>query len=366
MAAAVGDQAWLRALLRFEKELAAAEAALGIIPATSATAIARAVDGAHFDLATLGADAVESATPVVPLQAVLREQLPGDAAPYLHYGATSQDAIDTAAMLLAKDALGLLVADLDALAGECAALAERHAGTVMSGRTLMQQARPTTFGLKAAGWLSGVVQARRGLRRIRESRLAVQLGGAAGSLDVLGPAGLLVAAALAERLQLTSPELPWHADRTRVGEMAGALAVAGGAAAKVALDVVLLAQTEVGEVREKKPGGSSAMPEKRNAARSVLARSAYARLLGQVSVLLAGLAGEHERAAGAWQAEWPALTEAFRLSAGVAARTRESLSDLWVDVERMRRNAGDAAAPAAARELVARALNAYRREAEGT
>ena len=362
MSAAVSDAAWLKALLRFESELAAAEAKSNLIPASSAEAIATACLRTNLDAEAVGREAIASASPVLPVLTALRARLSEVDAVHLHHGATSQDALDTAAMLVAKDGLDILLREMAALASACALLAERHSADVITGRTLMRRGRPTTFGRKAAGWLIAVLESRSGLRRVRERRLAVQLGGAAGSLDVLGPLGLKVSAELSRRLGLVEPELPWHADRTRIGELAAALAIAGGAAAKIALDLILLSQDEVGEVELGRTGASSAMPHKRNPASAVEARAANSRLLGQVTVLLGGLAGEHERAAGAWQAEWPTLSEAFRLAAGVVARTRDSLEDLKVDVERMRMNAGQAVAPTAAVEMVRKALDLYRRE----
>ena len=362
MEAAVSDEAWMAALLRFERELAAAEAGLGLIPAAAAQAIATATMETRFDYETLGVQAVASGTPVLPMLSALRVMLTPDVGRHLHHGATSQDALDSAAMLVSRDALTLLIEELSEVAADCAALAERHIGSVMIGRTLLRQARPTTFRLKAASWLDGVLAARRVLLRLRDERMAVQLGGAAGSLDVLGPAGLDVAEELGRRLGLLVPALPWHGERSRIGEIAGGLAMTGAATAKIALDVILLSQSEVAEVREGQAGPSSAMPEKRNPARAVQARAAYEGLLGQVQVLLGSLVGEQERAAGAWQAEWPALSAAFRLAAGVATRTRESLHKLEVDIEQMRRNAGQAAPPGAAADFVSRALDGYRKE----
>jgi 3-carboxy-cis,cis-muconate cycloisomerase len=359
MDAAVSDEAWLRALLRFESELAAAEAGEGVIPADAAEAIAAACGSAELDARTLGAHAIASATPVVPFLSALRRKLPDESHRHLHFGATSQDALDTAAMLIASAAIGQLDGDLRRLAAACAELAERHAATGMSGRTLMRRARPTTFGLKAAGWLVAVEEARTALDRFRQTRLSVQLGGAAGSLDVLGVAGVRVAQHLAERLGLTEPVVPWHANRTRVAELAGHLAVAGGAAAKIALDVILLSQDEVGEVEVSAPGASSSMPEKRNAARAVEARAAHSRLLGVVPPLLASMASENERAAGAWQAEWSAISDAFRFTAGAVAGALDTIRDLHVDVARMRQNAEDGEPPAAAGELIRRALRRY-------
>ena len=338
MAGAVSDQAWLAAMLRFESELALAQAELGLIPPEAAGAIALACAQAGFDVDELGRAAMRSANPVVPLVKALIQAVGPAAGSHAHFGTTSQDALDTATMLVAREALEVLGDELDGLAAACAELADRHRGTLMAGRTLMQQAVPVTFGLKASGWLTALVDCRRSLTQYRQHRLAVQFGGAAGNLSALGERGLEVTAALALRLGLAEPVTTWHSDRTRIVELAGLLAAIGGAAGKVALDVILLAQTEVAELAERAPGGSSAMPHKQNPVAAIEADTCVRLLLGQVQVLMGSQRTEQERAAGAWQAESPAITNAFLLAAGVVARTRQSLEGLRVDGERMRRN----------------------------
>jgi 3-carboxy-cis,cis-muconate cycloisomerase len=325
LAAAVADDAWVRAMLEAETALAAAQADAGMIGAEAAAAVAEACAG-DFDLSSAG----DAANPVVPLARVLRELVP-DA----HLRTTSQDILDTAAMLVARRARALVLSELDGVVAACARLAEEHRATVMAGRTLMQQAAPVTFGLKAAGWLSGVATARDGLRAIP---LAAQLGGPAGTLAGLGTA---VAAGFAGRLELEEPALPWHGDRTRVAALGSALAIAAGACEKVALDVVLLAQTEVGEVAEDSGGGrggSSAMAHKRNPVGAIRARAAARSVRGAAGVLLEAMAGEHERAAGAWQSEWGALSTALAGTGGAAWSLRESLDGLTVDAGRMAAN----------------------------
>jgi 3-carboxy-cis,cis-muconate cycloisomerase len=338
MAAAVSDTAWMTALLRFESALAAVEARLGIIPHGAASSIEAACEVKRFDVAAIGAAAVASASPVVPLVEALRREAGEPAAAYVHHGATSQDALDTAMMLVSRDALDVLIADLSRLAAECASLARRHRTAAMNGRTLMQRAQPITFGLKSANWLVGVLEARKHLETIRAGLLAVQLGGAVGTLDAFGDRGLDVVSALASELDLVDPRIPWHTVRTRVGALAGGLAMAAGAATKIALDVVLLAQSEVAEVAEASSGHSSSMPHKRNPVHAIEARAAFAGVVAQTSVLLGSLPGEHERAAGSWQAEWPALSEAFRLAAGAVNRATEAVTGLRVDIARMRAN----------------------------
>jgi 3-carboxy-cis,cis-muconate cycloisomerase len=338
MAEATSGRAWLAAMLEAEAALAEAESAAGLVPVDAAAAIRAVCDAGRFDVDRIGMEAVASANPVVPLVKALKQAVPAEVAPYVHLGATSQDVLDTALMLIARRALGLLLADLDGLAAGCARLAERHRDTVMPGRTLLQQAVPITFGLKAAGWLLGVTEAAERLAELREGRLAVQLGGAAGTLASLGDAGLEVAAGLARALQLAEPPLPWHSDRSRVAELGSGLAIAAGAVGKIALDIILLAQTEVGEVAEGEPGGSSALPHKRNPVAAIEADACARGVAAQASVLMASMRAEHERAAGAWQAEWHAAGEAFRLTAGAVSRTRAAVDGLVVDVARMRSN----------------------------
>ncbi|MER7505988.1 lyase family protein [Nonomuraea pusilla] len=345
---ATSDAAWLRAMLDAEAALARAQARLGLIPAEDAAAIDRAASALVLDPAELAGRARETATPVVPLVAELRAAVPRAAAASVHRGATSQDVMDTAAMLVARRTLDVVGEDLGAAMREAARLAETHRGTVMAARTLGQQAVPTTFGLKAAGWLAGLLRAR---DRLRALRLPAQLGGAAGTLaafaehatrrDAGERSGVVTALRLveayAEELGLPAPAAPWHAERSAVAELGAALAETARALGKPATDVVLLAQTEVGEVAESTAGSSSAMPQKRNPALSVLVRAAalqvpaYAQLLGQT--------GGHERAAGAWQAEWLPLREALRLTGGAAQTTAELLAGLRVFPERMRANA---------------------------
>jgi len=338
MAEAVSDESWLGAMLDVEAAIAQAEAAAGLIPAGAADAIGAACGTVRIDLAWLGEEAAASATPVVPLVRALTAAVPGEVASYVHWGATSQDVIDTAMMLVSRRALDVLLAELDGLADACAVLADRHRETLMPGRTLLQQALPITFGLKAAGWLVGTLEARDQARGVRGRRLAVQFGGASGTLASLGDRGLDVLARLASQLGLAEPVVPWHSARGRIVELALALAAAGGAASKIALDVALLTQTEVAEVAEGAPGGSSTLPQKRNPVGAVEVDACFRGLQAQVAVLVASQRVEHERAAGAWQAEWPALSEAFRLAGGACGRARTVVEQLHVDEARMRAN----------------------------
>jgi 3-carboxy-cis,cis-muconate cycloisomerase len=339
------DRALLQAMLDAERALAAASARAGIVPEAAAAAIAAVCQADRFDPDDLGRRAGAAGNPVVPLvrdltRAVEREAGPA-AARWVHHGATSQDILDTAASLVAFRALAPVLDDLGGAAGACARLAETHRDTLMAARTLGQQALPTTFGLKAAGWLVALEEAAAGLDRVRRERLAAQLGGAAGTLASLGPEGTEVAGRYAAELGLAEPTLPWHTNRVRVAELAGALGTAAGALGKVALDVTLLAQTEVGEVSEgggEGRGGSSTLPHKRNPVGAVLVTAATARVPGLVATLLGAMAQEQERATGAWHAEWEPQAELLRLVGGAAARTRDLLGGLEVHPERMRAN----------------------------
>jgi 3-carboxy-cis,cis-muconate cycloisomerase len=356
---AVADEAWLQAMLEVEAALARACAEAGVIPGAHAEAIVGACRAELFDVAAIGAEAANVGNPAEPLVRALRAQVGGAAAEDVHRGATSQDIVDSAAMLIARRALEPSLADLRGAADAAARLAAEHRDTVMIGRTLMQHAVAITFGLKAAGWLVALDES---IERLREVRLAAQLGGAAGTLAALGDAGPAVLGRFARELGLDEPVVPWHTDRTRIAELAGALGEACGAVAKVAGDVVLLAQTEVGEVREgvEGRGGSSAMAHKRNPVAAISARAAARQAPGLVATLLAAMEQEHERAAGAWHSEWPALRALLGFTGSAAAWLRDCLENLEVDVEQMRSNVGDAdVSVGPASELIERALRAH-------
>jgi 3-carboxy-cis,cis-muconate cycloisomerase len=332
---AVSGRAWLAAMLEAERALAVAEGRLGVIPVEAAEQIAAACKAETFDPEGIGAEGRLAANPAEPLVRALRGAVGGNAARYVHWGATSQDVLDTAAMLVARRSLQLILRDLDAVAAACARLAEEHRATVMAARTLLQQAVPTTFGLKAASWLVGVVEAR---GRLAGVRLAAQLGGAAGTLASLGDRGTDVLREYSKEVGLAEPEVPWHTMRVRVGELGGALALAAGACAKIALDMTLLAQTEVAEVSTGDEGRSSTMPHKRNPASAVTAIASARLAHAHAGVLTASLVQEHERATGAWQSEWTALSGALAYAGGAAAATHSALFALQVNGERMRQN----------------------------
>jgi 3-carboxy-cis,cis-muconate cycloisomerase len=343
MSAAFSARAHVRNMLFFEAALARAEARAGVIPGEAAGVIEASCREEFFDVAALFREAALAGTPAIPLVRMLTQRVEGDAQRFVHWGATSQDVIDTALMLQMREGIDLLVTGLLDVCSACSALAERYRHTPMAGRTLLQQALPITFGLKAARWLALVTRQVRALRVRRESALAVQLGGAAGTLASLGDDGLRVAELLAAELQLPLPELPWHTERDRVAEIAATLGIAAGAMAKIAGDVALLAQSEVGEVWERAAAGkgsSSALPQKRNPVDATAALAAARLALGAMPVLLCGMEQEHERAVGGWQAEWAAVPNLFRYSACAVEHVRDALSGLQIDPARMLANLG--------------------------
>jgi 3-carboxy-cis,cis-muconate cycloisomerase len=317
---AVSGRAWLQAMLDAERALVAARGVDGV---------ADFCDASLYDIDELAHEGRVTGNPVEPLVRALRER---SGVAEAHRGATSQDILDTAAMLVARDARALILAELETAARGCAALADEHRSTVMAARTLMQQAVPTTFGLKAAGWLDGLLNAR---RRLAGWVPTAQLGGAAGTLALLADRGTDVLAAYARELGLAEPTLPWHASRGPVRGLVDALVETTRACEKVALDVVLLAQTEVAELRVA-DGGSSTMPHKRNPVAPILVR-ACARRVAALAVTFTG-EHEHERAAGAWHAEWEALSDVLALTGGAAMHLRRTLERVEVDAERMRAN----------------------------
>ena len=341
---AVSGKAWLQAMLDAEAALAVAGARAGVIPPDAAETIAGCCTADRFDPEELGRMGRASGNPVPPLVRALTgavAEASEDAARHVHEGATSQDITDTAAMLVAGRTLDLILTEMDAVAAACARLAGEHRDALIPGRTLLQQALPTTFGLKAAGWLVSVLEAKSRLGEVRDGGLAAQLGGAAGTLASLGDAGVAVLRGYALELGLVEPVVPWHTDRTRVSNIGAALSLVAGVLGKMALDVVLMAQTEVGEVAEpagEGRGGSSTLPHKRNPILSVTAGANCRRVQDLSKTLQAAMVGEHERAAGAWHSEWEALSDALALTGGAAAAMREVAEGLEVHTDRMREN----------------------------
>ncbi|WP_328499131.1 3-carboxy-cis,cis-muconate cycloisomerase [Streptomyces sp. NBC_00414] len=337
--AATGDPAFLRALLDAEAALTRAQASLGLAPDEAAAAVTTAAGAARFDVHALALRARAGGNPVIPLVADLGAAVGAGHSPYVHRGATSQDIMDTATMLVAVRTLDLVLADLARTERALARLAREHRDTVMPGRTLTQHAVPTTFGLKAAGWRSLVLDGRDRVRAVRDS-LPVQLGGAAGTLAAFVAYGASDAGALVEayarELGLATPVLPWHTLRTPVADLAGALAFTAGALGKTAVDVLTLSRTEIRELSEGTGGGSSAMPHKANPVRATLISAAARRAPQLAATLYGSLAAEDERPAGAWHAEWEPLRDLLRLVGGAARDAAELTEGLQVHADAMR------------------------------
>ena len=346
-AAAVSGDAWLLALLDVEAALARAAARTGLVAETAAAEVTEVcADPARLDLATVYRTAADAGNPVPPLVRALQDAVGPHAARAVHVGATSQDVVDTAAMLLARRALALVDADLAAAAASCAALAGDHRDDVLIGRTLMQQALPLTVGLKVATWLAGLDGVRARLAAV-SAALPVQYGGAVGTLAASRGSGVDLRRAFADELRLASTDVPWFTVRLPVADLAGLLGATAGVVATIALDVVLLAQTEVAEVAEVAPGrgGSSAMPHKNNPVAAVSARACARRAPGLAGTLLAAMEQEHERGAGTWHAEWPTLTALLSTVGSAVSWLAESLAVLRWDTARMAATVAAAADP---------------------
>lgn len=344
MLAAFSDSTLLQSALAFEAALAQAEAAENLIPQTHATSIKTCCVLENFNIAELAEAASHAGTLAIPLVEKLRTivaQTDPPAAASVHRGATSQDVADTALMLQAKSALTLLTRDLSRLRTHLAALVQAHATTPMLGRTLLQAAQPITFGLKLAGWLSGLDAAAARLSREATPALALQFGGAAGTRAGLAGKGHAIAQHMATTLGLANPALPWHAQRDRVAGLGIALAILTGALGKIARDLSLLSQGETAEAFEPRlpgRGGSSAMPHKRNPTGCQVALSAAVRAPGLAATLLSTLPTEHERGLGGWQAEAPVLAELFLLCHGALAALLPVIGSLEVDTAAMLKN----------------------------
>jgi 3-carboxy-cis,cis-muconate cycloisomerase len=334
------DQAVLTAFLQFESALSRAQAQLGLIPASAADAISRTAVASDFDAEAIAREARVSASVAIPLVEALTARVAAHdqiAARFVHWGATSQDAVDSAMALLLERARGILTRDHTHLAQSLRALSDRHAKTVMLGRTVLQPAPPITFGYKVAGWYGGVQRSWRRLDASFSDAVMLQFGGAAGTLAAYGQQGTALAAALAKELNLPVPTAPWHAHRDRMAALVADCGIHTAALGKIARDISLLMQQEVGEVAEA-GGGSSAMPHKRNPAGSVLALAAATRMPGLVAIFLAGMVQEHERAAGGLQAEWPVVSDAIETTGSALAAMAGAIDGLTVYPDRMRAN----------------------------
>jgi len=340
LAAIFSDRSLLQAMIDFEVTLAAVQAEQGLIPQRASTAIraAAVVDG--FDLLAIGREARRSATLSIPFVNALTARVrasDAESAGFVHWGTTSQDLADTTLVLLLARSLAVIAVDHDRLDEMLRALSDRHARTVMLGRTLLQPAPPITFGLKVAGWQAALCRGWARVRARHEAALVLQFGGAAGTLAALGERGASVAAALASRLGLRDSGAPWHVHRDRLAAFVAAAGIYTAAIGKMARDVALLMQDEVGEVAER-GGGSSSMPHKRNPAGCASALAAANRMPGLVATFLTAMIQEHERAVGGWHAEWPTVAGVIQTTGAGAAAMADVIEGLEVFPDRMRAN----------------------------
>ncbi len=337
----LSDEAYVRALVEVETALARAEARVGVIPQAAAEQISKAADPNKIDLGSLGKETVRSGFPIIALVQELRRLVGGHAASYVHWGATTQDIMDTACVLQLRAAGKLYKERLVELARHLSQLSNRHRATVMAGRTHGQQALPVSLGLKVASWLAPLLRHAERLDEISPRLLVVQFGGAAGTLAALGDKGLEVMEALADELKLAAPAMPWHAQRDSLVEFAGWLSLVTGSLGKMAQDIILLAQSEVGEVAESAEegrGGSSTMPQKSNPITSELILAAARSNASLLSALHHAQIQEHERATHGWQVEWLTLPEMLMLTGGALKHALYLAKNLQVDEAKMRQN----------------------------
>jgi len=335
------DHGRLQGMLDFEAALARAEARAGILPSAVASAIASQCRADAFDLEAIANAAALAGNPAIPLVRELTSRVAAkntEAARFVHWGATSQDAMDTGLVLQLRAALEAIDADLERLAAALASLAQKHARTPLAGRTWLQQGPPVTLGLKAAGWLSAVERHRERVAQVRAEVAVLQFGGAVGTLAALGEQGMRIATDLAAELELQLPDLPWHSQRDRIAAVATTLGLLVGTLGKIARDVSLLMQTEIAEALEPTApgrGGSSTMPHKRNPVDSAVILAAATRVPSLVATMLGAMVQEHERGLGGWHAEWETLPEICLLTAGALARAIEIVGGLEVDAKKM-------------------------------
>ncbi|MDI2144063.1 MULTISPECIES: 3-carboxy-cis,cis-muconate cycloisomerase [unclassified Pseudomonas] len=338
------DQGRVQAMLDFEAALARAEARVGVIPASVVASIENACRAELFDFAALGEAIATAGNSAIPLVKALGKRIAAsdaEAERYVHLGATSQDVMDSGLVLQLRQALELIEGELEQLADALATQAQCHAATPLAGRTWLQHATPVTLGMKIAGWLGAITRSRQRLRELKPRLLVLQFGGASGTLAALGEQALPIARALAEELQLTLPEQPWHTQRDRIVEFGAVLGLIAGSLGKLGRDISLLMQTEAAEVFEPSSpgkGGSSTMPHKRNPVGAAVLIGAATRVPGLVSTLLSAMPQEHERSLGLWHAEWETLPEICCLVSGALQQARLLADGLEVDAARMARN----------------------------
>jgi 3-carboxy-cis,cis-muconate cycloisomerase len=344
MRAVCDDAATLQNMLDFEAALARAEAPTGVIPKRAVDPIGKACNAEAFDIAGLAMAATRSGNLAIPMVKALTANVArtdAEAARYVHWGATSQDVIDTAAMLTMRAGIDALLIDADRAIAGFAALARTHRNTAAVARTWLQHALPMPFGLKLAEYAAALHRSKLRLKRLRNETLALQFGGAAGTLAALGDKGMAVAEALARELELSLPDAPWHTHRDRFAEAASVLAILSGTCGKIARDVSLMMQTDVGEAFEPAGagrGGSSTMPHKRNPVAAASALGAATMAPNLAAMMFAAQVQDHERSAGPWHAEWPTLPALLLVTSGALAATVDMAEGLEVDVERMRAN----------------------------
>jgi 3-carboxy-cis,cis-muconate cycloisomerase len=344
MRAVCDDGAYLQHMLDFEAALARAEAAAGVIPGNAAGPIAKACKASSFDLADLAEAATRSGNLAIPLVKALTANVAkadADAARHVHWGATSQDVIDSAGMLTLRAAIDALLPDLDRAIAGFARLARQHRNTAVVARTWLQHALPMPFGLKLAEYAAALHRSRARLRRLPNEGLALQFGGAAGTLAAIGDKAMVVAEKLAQELKLPLPEAPWHTHRDRIAEAASVFAILTGTCGKIARDVSLMMQTDVAEAFEPSGegrGGSSTMPHKRNPVAAAAALAAATMAPNLAATIFAAQVQDHERSAGPWQAEWPTLPSLLLVTSGALVAIVDIAEGLQVDAARMRAN----------------------------
>lgn len=338
MAAITSAGNWVQRMVDFECALAIAQGELGIIPRSASEEISHLSTSHGVDPTELGVSARSSATPVIALVRRLGDQLSPDARPWIHYGATSQDVLDSATMIVVRDSLRIVFQDLVRICDSLSVLAEEHRSTPMVARTLLQHALPTTFGAKAANWLEGVIAAGKSLHCIYKNDIVLQFGGAAGTLASLGESGVNVGQRVAVLLGLSYPVAPWHSQRVRIAQLGSSLTTVIGALGKLALDIVLGSQAEIAEFAVAQGGGSSALPQKMNPVGPIIINACFRRSQGLLPVLFGSMLAENERGAGEWPAEWETLRDMLQLAGTSAERAADTLRGLGVNESAMLRN----------------------------